>query len=294
MEKYLENAQWICKFEKPNTSPNSLEPSTTVLSPYLKFGCLSSRLFYNRLNDVIRGAYCTKPPVSLIGQLLWREFYYTVAAATPNFDKMVGNSICYQIDWDTNERHLQAWKTGKTGYPFIDAIMRQLRTEGWIHHLARHAVACFLTRGDLWISWEEGLKVFEEFLLDADWALNAGNWLWMSASAFFHQFYRVYSPTAFGKKTDKKGDYIRKYVPELRKFPEAYIYEPWLASKNVQKEAGCVVGVDYPERIVIHETVYKINIGRMSAAYKRNKKVNDNGKSAKSSNCSSNLKRKRK
>lgn len=151
--------------------------------------------------------------------------------------------------------------------------MRQLRQEGWIHHLARHAVACFLTRGDLWISWEEGLKVFEEFLLDADWALNAGNWMWLSASAFFHQFYRVYSPVAFGKKTDKSGEYIKKYVPELKGFSEEYIYEPWKAPNNVQKQAGCIVGRDYPERIVIHEEVHKVNIGKMSLAY-RSKKEN--------------------
>lgn len=114
--------------------------------------------------------------------------------------------------------------------------MTQLRSEGWIHHLARHAVACFLTRGDLWVSWEEGLKVskppptplaptrllgtwspchravlqvFEELLLDADWSLNAGNWLWLSSSAFFHQYFRIYSPVAFGKKTDRDGAYIR-------------------------------------------------------------------------------------
>ena len=88
----------------------------------------------------------------------------------------------------------QAWRESRTGHPFIDAIMTQLREQGWIHHLARHAVACYLTRGDLWISWERGQEVFEELLLDADWSLNAGNWMWLSASAFFHQYYRVYSP----------------------------------------------------------------------------------------------------
>lgn len=113
--------------------------------------------------------------MSLIGQLMWREFYYVVGADTPNYDKMVGNRICCQVPWNNNQTHLDAWAQvdltlrlnylliydfqGKTGYPFIDAIMRQLRQEGWIHHLARHAVACFLTRGDLWISWEEGQKV---------------------------------------------------------------------------------------------------------------------------------------
>ena len=98
----------------------------------------------------------------------------------------MGNPICRQIHWDKNEELLSAWKEGRTGYPFVDAIMTQLRLEGWIHHLARHMVACFLTRGDLFISWEEGLKVFDEHLIDGDWSLNAGNWMWLSASAFFH------------------------------------------------------------------------------------------------------------
>nr|CAD7196227.1 unnamed protein product [Timema douglasi] len=113
--------------------------------------------------------------------------------------------------------------------------------------------------------------VFEELLLDADWALNAGNWMWLSASAFFHQFFRVYSPVAFGKKTDKFGDYIKKYLPILRKMPPEYIYEPWKAPLSVQQKAGCVVGTDYPRRIVLHEDVYKKNIARMSQAYKDNK-----------------------
>jgi len=270
------NKPWVCKFEKPNTSPNSLKPSTTVLSPYMKFGCLSASLFYHRLKEVVGDSGHTKPPVSLIGQLYWREFYYTVAAATANFDRMVGNPICCQVPWDRNPDALEAWTRGRTGYPFIDAVMRQLRDEGWVHHLARHAVACFLTRGDLWISWEEGLAVFEELLLDADWSMNAGNWMWLSASAFFHQFYRVYSPVAFGKKTDKTGEYIRKYVPELAKYPDRYIYEPWTAPVSVQRAAGCVIGDRYPRRVVVHEDVYKKNIAKMSLAYK-------NAKAAKSS-----------
>lgn len=94
--------------------------------------------------------------------------------------------------------------------------MTQLREEGWIHHLARHAVACFLTRGDLWISWEEGMKVFEELLLDADWSVNAGTWMWLSSSSFFQKFIHCYCPVRFGRKADTNGDYIRKYLPVLR------------------------------------------------------------------------------
>ncbi|XP_034230704.1 cryptochrome-2 isoform X1 [Thrips palmi] len=271
LEKCLERKDWICSFEKPKTIPNSLAPSTTVLSPYIRFGCVSSRFVYHKINMVLKGRKHSQPPVSLIGQMYWREFYYIAASGTPNFDKMVGNKVCCKVPWDENPEWVERWAQGKTGYPFIDACMRQLRQEGWIHHLARHAVACFLTRGDLYQSWEEGQKVFEELLLDADWALNAGNWMWMSASAFYHTFYRVYSPVAFGKKTDKTGEYIRKYVPEVSKLPSNYLYEPWEASLSVQKAAKCVVGEDYPHRLVKHEDVYKVNIGRLSAAYKANK-----------------------
>ncbi|XP_045176201.2 cryptochrome-1-like isoform X2 [Mercenaria mercenaria] len=256
LDSLLKKTNWVCNFEKPKTEPNTLKPSTTVLSPYLKFGCLSARMFYHRVNEVYKGKKHSQPPTSLLGQVMWREFYYTVAVGTPNFDKMVGNSVCTQ---------------GRTGYPFIDAVMTQLREEGWIHHLGRHAVACFLTRGDLWISWEEGMNVFEEYLLDADWSLNAGNWMWLSASAFFHQYFRVYSPVAFGKKTDKNGDYIRKYIPKLAKFPEKYIYEPWNAPKAVQEKCGCVIGKDYPKPIVDHDVARKTNISRMAAAYARRK-----------------------
>lgn len=147
METMLSRKQWIWDFEKPKTAPNSIEPSTTVLSPYITFGCLSSRLFFHKLNAVLSKAKKhSQPPVSLMGQLMWREFYYVAAAGEPNFDKMVGNKICRQIPWQYDEQLLNSWAHGKTGYPFIDAIMRQLRQEGWIHHLARHAVACFLTR----------------------------------------------------------------------------------------------------------------------------------------------------
>lgn len=267
MEENLKKTKWICDFEKPNTSPNSLEPATTVLSPYLKFGCLSSRLFYQGIKNVYKGKKHSNPPTSLEGQMIWREFYYTVAAATANFDKMVGNRICAQIPWKNNEKFLDAWTNGQTGFPFIDAIMRQLEQEGWIHHLARHAVACFLTRGDLWCHWEEGQKVFEERLLDADWALNAGNWMWLSASAFFHQYYRVYSPIVFGKKTDPEGKFIKKYVPELKNYPSGVIYEPWKVSVENQKKYGCVIGKDYPHPIVEHDKASKENIVKMKAAY---------------------------
>lgn len=270
LKKIFEKEEWISNFEKPNTAPNSLSPSTTVLSPYLKFGCISVRYFYGKLKEILNNKKYknhSKPPVSLLGQLYWREFFYFAGAFTPNFSQMHGNPICKQIPWRYDEEHFLSWKNAKTGYPFIDAIMTQLKQEGWIHHLARHAVACFLTRGDLYISWEKGQEVFEEWLLDADWSLNAANWMWLSASCFFYQYWRVYSPVEFGKKTDKNGDYIKKYLPVLKKMPKEFIYEPWKAPFYVQKEAMCVIGVDYPFPIVEHSEKMKENMELMKKAY---------------------------
>jgi cryptochrome len=95
----------------------------------------------------------------------------------------------------------------------------------------------------------QGARVFDEYLLDADWSLNNGNWLWLSASAFFHQFFRVYSPVSFPQKTDKTGNYVRRYLPVLKDIPDQYIYEPWKAPLDIQRRAKCIVGVDYPARI---------------------------------------------
>ncbi|KAF2541075.1 hypothetical protein F2Q68_00032653 [Brassica cretica] len=160
----ISDKAWVANFEKPKGDPSAfLKPATTVLSPYLK--------------DVKKH---TSPPVSLLGQLLWREFFYTTAFGTRNFDKMKGNPICKQIPWKEDHDMLAAWRDGKTGYPWIDAIMVQLLKWGWMHHLARHSVACFLTRGDLFIHWEQGRDVFERLLIDSDWAINNGNWMWLS------------------------------------------------------------------------------------------------------------------
>lgn len=273
MRQKLADHKWVQQFEKPKTAPNALEPATTVLSPYLKFGCLSARVLYHELAAIYKEANGkhAQPPVSLHGQLLWREFFYLNGHAVPNFGRMRGNPICRQIPWDTDAEKLAAWKEARTGFPFIDAIMTQLRQEGWIHHLARHAVACFLTRGDLWQSWEQGARVFELLLLDADWSINSGNWMWLSCSAFFHQFFRCYGPVSFGKKTDPDGLYIKKYLPQLEKFPKKYIYEPWTAPKALQEHAGCIIGKDYPAPMLDHTTVSKANMTRMKAAFDANK-----------------------
>uniref|UniRef100_A0AAQ4PYH3 Cryptochrome-1 n=1 Tax=Gasterosteus aculeatus aculeatus TaxID=481459 RepID=A0AAQ4PYH3_GASAC len=270
LERHLERKAWVANFERPRMNANSLLASPTGLSPYLRFGCLSCRLFYFKLTDLyMKVKKNSSPPLSLYGQLLWREFFYTAATNNPRFDKMESNPICVQIPWDRDPEALAKWAEGRTGFPWIDAIMTQLRREGWIHHLARHAVACFLTRGDLWIGWEEGMKVFEELLLDADWSVNAGSWMWLSCSSFFQQFFHCYCPVGFGRRADPNGDYIRRYLPILRGFPAEYIYDPWNAPESVQKAAECVIGVHYPKPMVNHAHASRLNIERMKQIYQQ-------------------------
>jgi cryptochrome len=269
LDSIIANADYTATFEKPKTAPTAFEPqSTTLLSPHMHFGSLSCRLFYWRAQDVVSSykGKASQPPTSLTGQLLFRDMYFGAQAALGySFGQTYNNPSCrfipwhlpskidthtrlitgsYQIDNAEAEQYFRRWKEGRTGFPWIDALMRQLKLEGWIHHLGRHAVACFLTRGGCYIDWERGAEVFEEWLIDHEAACNIGNWQWLSCTAFFAQFFRVYSPIAFPQKWDKNGDFVRKYVPELRGFDKKYIYEPWKAPVVDQKKWKCLVKGD--------------------------------------------------
>lgn len=218
-----------------------------------------------------KGNIAATKPTNLLGQLLFRDMYFGAQAALGySFAQTNGNSHCRFIPWHLpstispenglitgnytvsstiHEVWFQRWKHGRTGFPWIDALMRQLKQEGWIHHLGRHAVACFLTRGGCYIDWERGAEVFEEWLIDHEVACNSGNWQWLACVAFYAQFYRCYSPIAFPKKWDKEGAFVRKFVPELKNFPEKYIYEPSKAPIADQKKAGCLIKGDGKEEI---------------------------------------------
>ncbi|KAI1801599.1 Cryptochrome/photolyase FAD-binding domain-containing protein, partial [Daldinia bambusicola] len=272
LEKIFSNEKYAATFQKPKTSPAAFEPqSTTLLSPMLHFGALSPRLFYWRAQDLVEkyGKGASTPPESLTGQLLFRDMYFAAYAAIGSpFVQTVNNAYCrfipwhlpskvgetetgsnaisgkYDVDSPQAEQWFLRWKMGVTGFPFVDALMRQLRIEGWIHHLGRHMVACFLTRGGCYVHWERGADVFEEWLIDHEPASNAGNWQWMSCTAFYSQYYRCYSPIAFGQKWDKKGEFIRKWVPELKDLDEKFIYEPWKATKAQLDKAGVTIKGD--------------------------------------------------
>lgn len=272
LDTIISNEAYTATFSKPSTAPTAFSPqSTTLLSPHHHFGSLSVRLLYWRAHDAMtayekKGKKASSIPTNLLGQLLFRDMYFGAQAALGySFAQTNGNSHCRFIPWHLpstvspsnglitgdytisstlHSTWFQRWKHGRTGFPWIDALMRQLAQEGWIHHLGRHAVACFLTRGGCYIDWERGAEVFEEWLLDHEVACNVGNWQWLACVAFYAQFYRCYSPVAFPKKWDKEGAFVRRYVPELERFPEKYIYEPAKAPVVDQKRAGCLVKGD--------------------------------------------------
>ena len=268
LDGVIKDKHYTATFEKPKTAPTAFEPqSTTLLSPHLHFGSLSCRAFYWRVREVVdKAAKHSEPPTSLTGQLLFRDMYFGAQASLGwAFGQTYNNSHCrfipwhlpskidkennlitgeYEIDSEEAEVWFRRWKEGRTGFPWIDALMRQLKLEGWIHHLGRHAVACFLTRGGCYVDWERGAEVFEEWLIDHEAACNIGNWQWLSCTAFYSQFYRCYSPIKFAQKWDKEGKFIRRYCPELEKIPDKYIYEPWKAPVADQKKAGVLIKGD--------------------------------------------------
>lgn len=281
--KVIDEPEFINQFSKPSTistndPSNPMEPSTTGLSPYLSTGCLSIRLLWEECRKANENKKHTEPPQSLQGQLMFREMFYLLSRSVDNWDDDEDNSNCKQISWgDYDEELLTAWETGMTGFPYIDAMMRQLDATGWMHHLGRHAVSCFLTRGQLWQNWKYGRDVFERKLVDSDWAVNNGNWLWLAGVAPFSMpYYRVYNPCPDSKSSlnveTKQAEFIRHWIPELASFPSKFIFEPHLAPIEVQNISGCILGRDYPLPIVDRKQSRKTNLASFKESLGRQSK----------------------
>lgn len=253
----------------PNQANIDLIGPPTSMSAALRFGCLSVRKFYYEIHDRVREVQKSMPFFPggnhITGPLIWREYFYTMSVNNQHFGQMENNPICLDISWRQPKKgEVSLWKEGKTGIPIIDAAMRQLRAEGWLHHVLRNLVATFLTRTGLWISWEVGLQHFLKYLLDADWSVCAGNWMWVSSSAFEKLLdSSKCAIVPFAMRLDPSGEYIKRYVPELRNMPQKYIHQPWKAPIEVQEEINCIIGHDYPLQMVDLEQASNINSQRM-------------------------------
>ncbi len=233
---------------------------TSKLSPYLKTGCLSVRTLYQLIMD-----YDNKGTETFIQELAWRDFYGMVHAEFPEFRHKEFQSKYRDIPWNDDEDRLQKWKEGKTGFPIVDAGMRQLNREGWMHNRLRMITASFLTK-DYLIDWRLGEQYFEEKLIDYDESSNTGGWQWASSTGTDAvPYFRIFNPTTQAERFDSEGSYIKKYVEELKDVPTKYIHQPDKMNEEEQKESQCIIGKDYPYPTVNHKeqrqkvlSVYKV------------------------------------
>jgi deoxyribodipyrimidine photo-lyase len=192
-----------------STTRNDLSKNTTLLSAYIKFGCLSIREVYKFL----------KNKRDLVRQLIWRDFYANILYSFPYVLGSAMKKNYNKIKWHFNSNWFDAWKTGKTGYPIVDAGMRELNTTGYMHNRARLITASFLVK-TLLISWEEGEKYFAKQLTDYDPASNNGNWQWIASTGADSQpFFRIFNPWEQAKNYDPDAEYIKKWIPELKDVP---------------------------------------------------------------------------
>ena len=235
------------------------QDATSILSPHFRFGTLSPRAaILAALTSLHRGGAVSRRDVhTWIDELVWRDFFYHVLVGYPRvvegpFRESAPVAPPREAGSDTKAQ-FQAWCHGRTGYPIVDAGMRQLNTTGWMHNRIRMIVASFLVK-DLRLDWREGERYFMSRLLDADLAVNNGNWQWCASTGTDAMpGYRMFNPTLQGKKFDPDGAYIRRYVPELAAVPTKFIHSPVNMSADLQVQANCRIGIDYPEPIVDHE-----------------------------------------
>ncbi len=210
---------------------------TSKMSSYLKFGEIHPRTLLENLGE-------SKAHDTFRKEIAWREFYADVLFNNPMTDREYYAPRFADMRYDEPGAQFKAWCEGKTGYPFVDAAMRQLIQEGWMHNRTRMVVASFLVK-DLHLEWQLGERFFAEHLVDYDVASNAHGWQWTAGTGTdASPYYRVFNPIEQGKRFDENGDYIRKYVPELAHLSAAEIHEPWLYLDGYSK--------GYPERLVDH------------------------------------------
>jgi len=227
---------------------------TSKVSADLANGTISIRTVYWSAREVQEGAdrKGRENIDTFISELIWREFYYQILSNFPSVVDGAFREEFRDIAWHDNRDHFDAWAAGQTGYPIVDAAMRQLNSEGWMHNRARMIVASFLTK-DLHINWQHGEEYFLRRLADADIASNNGGWQWVAGTGTdASPYFRIFNPVLQAKKFDPEGTYVRTYVPELAHVPLEMIHEPWRLHADEQRSARCVIGKDYPARIVDH------------------------------------------
>jgi deoxyribodipyrimidine photo-lyase len=212
------------------------DPGTSRLSAYLRFGCVSPLELLKKVGEKRGGSAYAR-------QLCWRDFHHQVLAAYPSLPR---RDYRHRGDsWSRSRRSLEAWREGQTGYPIVDAGMRQLAREGYMHNRARLITASFLTK-DLYVDWRQGAWAFWDLLIDGEIANNAGNWQWVAGTGNDTRPHRIFNPLRQAERFDPDGDYVRRYVEELAEVPGKAVHQPWRLPANLRSQ------LDYPEPIVDH------------------------------------------
>lgn len=240
---------------------------TSRLSPYLRFGMISPReaaVLALETKAKAREKTAQQGAQTWLQELIWRDFYMHILHHFPHVRRESFRPEYTDMPWHNDEQEFAAWCAGQTGYPLVDAAIRQLNTSGWMHNRARMIVASFLVK-DLLIDWRWGEKYFMQRLLDGDPAANNGGWQWTAGTGTdAAPYFRIFNPVSQSEKFDKEGRYIRRWVPELADVPDKYIHKPWEMSLDEQKKVNCIIGQTYPRPLVDHQAARK----RTLEAYK--------------------------
>jgi deoxyribodipyrimidine photo-lyase len=232
----------------------------SYLSVHLRFGTISIR-------ELVRTALAEGAD-SWLNELIWRDFYFMILDRFPQVERQAFKPEYDAIRWQNWPEGFAAWCAGRTGYPLVDAAMRQLNYSGWMHNRLRMVVASFLCK-DLGIDWRLGEKYFAERLNDFDLSANNGGWQWAASSGCDAQpYFRIFNPVTQSEKFDPEGKFIRRYVPELAAVPNKYIHAPWLMGRIEQVALGVVIGRDYPGPIVDHAQAREQTLARYAVVKK--------------------------
>lgn len=231
------------------------QSGTSRLSPHLHFGEISPRQVWHALrrhaekNGLSGSEWRGSQYLAEIG---WREFAHHLLFHFPHTPTHPLRAEFERFPWRHDAALLKAWQLGRTGYPLVDAGMRELWTTGWMHNRVRMVVASFLVK-DLLLPWQTGAEWFWDTLVDADLASNTLGWQWTAGcGADAAPFFRIFNPVSQGEKFDPNGDYVRQWVPELAMLPAKWIHQPWMAPAEVLRIAGVKIGKNYPTPVVDH------------------------------------------
>lgn len=250
LENFLENT--LKGYDEKRDRPDKV--STSMLSPHLAFGEISPQQIWTATKHLMEhNSALESDGWAFLREIGWRDFSNTLLYQAENLAERNWNDRFDHFDWVSDDDLLSAWKKGQTGYPIVDAGMRQLWETGWMHNRVRMIVGSFLVK-HLRIHWREGETWFWDTLVDADVANNPASWQWIAGSgADAAPYFRIFNPITQGEKFDPNGDYVRKWVPELTKLPNKFLQKPWEASKPTLRDAGVALGKHYPKPIVEHK-----------------------------------------